>query len=112
MSEMALENLKRDVAVNDRNYRTYLEKVEDARILDDLNRQKSTSISVIQEATAPAEPVRPRKFLNIALGVILGAFAALGLAFVTELSAQSLSSPGSVERALGVPVLTTISLKR
>jgi polysaccharide biosynthesis protein PslE len=112
MSEMALENLKRDVAVNDRNYRTYLEKVEDARILDDLNRQKSTSISVIQEATAPVEPVRPRKLLNIALGVILGALAALGLAFVTEFSAQSLSSPGSVERVLGLPVLTTISLKR
>ena len=36
MSEMTIENLKRDVAVNDRNYRTYLEKVEDARILEDL----------------------------------------------------------------------------
>ena len=112
MTEMTLENLRRDVAVNDRNYRTYLEKVEDARILEDLNRQKSASISVIQEAAIPVEPVRPRKLLNVILGLILGAFAGLGLAFVAEFSAQGLSTPGSVERVLGLPVLTTISLKR
>jgi uncharacterized protein involved in exopolysaccharide biosynthesis len=112
MTEMTLENLKRDVEVNDRNYRTYLEKVEDARILEDLDRQKSASISVIQEAAVPVEPARPRKLLNIALGSFLGLLAGLGLAFVKESSAQTLSTPGSVERVLGVPVLTTISLKR
>jgi uncharacterized protein involved in exopolysaccharide biosynthesis len=112
MTEMTLENLKRDVAVSDRNYRTYLEKVEDARILEDLNRQKSANISVIQEPTVPVDPVRPRKLLNILLSLILGAIAALGIAFVSELSAQGLSTPGSVERALGLPVLTTIALKR
>jgi tyrosine-protein kinase Etk/Wzc len=112
MTEMTLENQKRDVAVNDRNYRTYLEKVEDARILEDLNRQKSANISVIQEAAIPVEPARPRKLLNITLGLVLGALAGLGLAFVTEFSAQGLSTPGSVERVLGLPVLTTISLKR
>jgi capsular polysaccharide biosynthesis protein len=58
------------------------------------------------------EPVRPRKLLNITLGLILGALAGLGIAFVTEFSAQGLSTPGSVERLLGLPVLTTISLKR
>jgi uncharacterized protein involved in exopolysaccharide biosynthesis len=112
MTEMALENLKRDMTVNDRNYRIYVEKVEDARILEDLNRQKSANISVIQEATVPAQPVKPRKLLNIALGILLGAFAGLGFAFVTEFSAQGLSTPESVERRLRLPVLTTIALKR
>jgi polysaccharide biosynthesis protein PslE len=112
MTEMTLDNLKRDVAVNDRNYRTYLEKVEDARILEGLNRQKSANISVIQEATVPVEPVAPRKLLNIVLGLLLGALAGLGIAVVSEFSAQGLSTPGSVERALGLPVLTTIALKR
>jgi len=112
MSEMELGNLKRDMAVNDRNYRIYVEKVEDARILENLNRQKSANISVIQQAAVPVEPVRPRKLLNITLGLILGALAGLGIAFVTEFSAQGLSTPGSVERLLGLPVLTTISLKR
>jgi uncharacterized protein involved in exopolysaccharide biosynthesis len=112
MTEMELGNLKRDMAVNDRNYRIYVEKVEDARILENLNRQKSANISVIQQATVPVEPVRPRKLLNIVLGLILGALAGLGIAFVTEFSAQGLSTPGSVERLLGLPVLTTISLKR
>ncbi len=112
MTEMAIENLKRDVAVNDRNYRNFLEKVEDARILEDLDRQKSANISVIQAATVPVEAVRPRKLLNVMLGLLLGAFASLGVAFVTEISAQGLTTPGSVERVLGLPVLTTIPLKR
>ena len=112
MTEMALENLKRDLAVNDRNYRIYVEKVEDARILEDLNRQKSANISVIQEATVPVTPVKPRKRLNIALGLILGALAGLGFAFASEFSAQGLSTPESVERRLRLPVLTTIALKK
>ena len=78
MTQMELENLKRDMAVNDKNYRTYVEKVEDGRILDDLNRQKSANISVIEEPTVPARPVKPRKLLNIALGLVLGLFAPSG----------------------------------
>jgi uncharacterized protein involved in exopolysaccharide biosynthesis len=112
MTEAALENLKRDVEVNDRNYRTYVEKVEDARILEDLNRQKSANISVIQEAAVPARPVKPRKMLNIALGLILGALSGLGFAFASEFSAQGLSTPESVERRLRLPVLAAIALKK
>ena len=36
----------------------------------------------------------------------------LGFAFVSEFSAQGLSTPESVERRRGLPVLTTISLRR
>ena len=43
---------------------------------------------------------------------MLGAFAGLGFAFVSEFSAQGLSTPESVERRLRLPVLTTIALKK
>jgi uncharacterized protein involved in exopolysaccharide biosynthesis len=112
LTQSELENLNRDVEVNDKNYRTYVEKVEDARILEDLNRQKSANITVIQAASVPVKPIKPRKKLNLALGLMLGAMAGLGFAFAAEFSAQGLSTPESVERRLGVPVLTTIALKR
>jgi uncharacterized protein involved in exopolysaccharide biosynthesis len=96
------------VASNERNYKTYLEKVEEARISDDLNRQKMANISVIQTASVPPKPVKPKKALNIVLGIILGAVSGLGLAFFSEYTNQGLSTPESAERRLGLPVLATI----
>ena len=108
LRENELQNLKREMSTNERNYKTYLEKVEEARISDDLNRQKMANISVIQAAAVPAKPVKPKKALNIVLGVILGAVSGLGLAFFNEYTNQGLSTPESAERRLGLPVLGTI----
>ena len=70
-----------------------------------------TNISVIQAASVPAKPIKPRKALNIALGIILGAFSGLGLAFFSEYMNQGLSTPESAERRLGLPVLGTVPYK-
>ena len=112
LRENELENLKRDVSSNERNYKTYLEKVEEARISDDLNRQKMANISVIQTASVPPKPIKPKKALNIVLGIILGAVSGLGLAFFSEYTNQGLSTPESAERHLGLPVLGTIPFKK
>jgi polysaccharide biosynthesis protein PslE len=112
LRENELENLKREMSTNEKNYKTYLERVEEARISEDLNRQKMTNISVIQEATVPPKPVKPRKALNIALSIIIGGVSALGLAFFSEYSAQGLSTPQSAEKHLGLPVLATVKYKK
>ena len=111
LKEKELVNLKREAATNDKNYRTYVDKLEEARISDDMNLQKMANVSVIQTATVPAKPVKPKKALNILLGIILGAVSGLGFAFFCEYSSQGLSTPGSVEKRLDLPVLTTISYK-
>ena len=111
LRENQLQNLKRELATNEKNYKTYLEKVEEALISDDLNRLKMTNISVIQAASVPAKPIKPKKALNIALGIILGAVSGLGLAFFSEYMNQGLSTPESAERRLGLPVLGTVPYK-
>ena len=111
LRENELQNLKREVASNERNYKTYLEKVEEALISDDLNRLKMANISVIQAAIAPAKPIKPKKALNVLLGIILGALSGLGFAFFSEYSNQSLSTPESAERRLGLPVIGTIPFR-
>ena len=90
LRENDLQNLKRELAANEKNYKTYLEKVEEALISDNLNRQKMANISVIQAATVPAKPIKPKKALNIALGIILGAVSGLGLAFFSEYTNEGL----------------------
>jgi len=106
-----LRNLQRDLSTNEKNTQTYVEKLEEARISDDLNRRKIANISVIQAPATPQKPVKPKKLLNLILGVLLGAFAGLGYAFFVEFTSQSFSTPEQVERRLGLPVLTSIALK-
>lgn len=112
LNEIKNQELKREVSNNDKNYRTYVDKLEDARISDDMNRQKMVNVSVIQAATIPAKPIKPKKALNILLGIILGAVSGLGYAFFSEYTSQGLSTPESVEKRLGLPVLTTIAYKK
>jgi uncharacterized protein involved in exopolysaccharide biosynthesis len=102
------QTLKREVASNEKNYRTYLERLEEARISEDMNRKKMANISVIQPAAVPAKPIKPKKALNILLGMILGAVSGLGFAFFSEYTSESFSTPEIAERQLALPVLTTI----
>jgi uncharacterized protein involved in exopolysaccharide biosynthesis len=111
LRENDLQNLKRELGANEKNYKTYLEKVEEALISDNLNRQKMANISMIQAAAVPQKPIKPKKALNIALGIILGAVSGLGLAFFSEYTNQGLSTPESAERHLGLPVLGTVPYK-
>ncbi len=108
----ALRNLQRELSTHEKNYQTYVEKLEEARISDDLNHQKIANISVIQAPATLQEPVKPKKLLNILLGVFLGAVFGLGYAFLIEFISQSFSTPEQVERRLGLPVLASIALKR
>ena len=111
LREKDLQGLKREVSTNDKNFRTYQDKKEEARISDEMNRQKLANISVIQAAVVPSKPIKPKKALNILLSIILGAVSGLGFAFLSEYTSQRFTSPDSVEQRLGLPVLVTIPLK-
>ena len=100
--------LKREVASNEMKVRTYLERLEEARIAEEMNRKKMAIVSVIQPAEVPAKPITPKKGWNILLGMILGAVSGLAAAFFSEYASESFSTPGIAERQLALPVLTTI----
>lgn len=110
-SETAVEDLKRDVSANERAFRIYTDKLAEALTLEDLNRQKSASISVIQEPTIPRRPGRPQKALIIAVALFLGMAAGLGLALLMELLAPGLYSPERAARELGLPVFAAVPFK-
>jgi uncharacterized protein involved in exopolysaccharide biosynthesis len=112
LAEKQLLDLKRVFAENEKNYKIYLDKSEDARIAEDMNRLKLANISTIQAASVPIRPIKPRKLLNIALSVVLGAVAALAFAFFSKHSSQSLTSPKDAETYLKLPVLAAVSEER
>jgi len=111
LNERKFQQLKREMASNEKYFRTYEDRFEEARISEDMNRSKLANVSVIQPAAVPVKPVRPKKMLNMLLSLFIGTFLGMGLAFVSEHLSQGLTTPDSAERRLGLPVLTTVSLK-
>ena len=105
-------NLKRDLGTQESNYKTYLGKFEESRIVDDMNIKKLSNVSVIENATVPIEPAKNNKRQYALLSVILGLGAALGLAYLREYVPQRLTTPLAAEKYLGLPVMVSIALKK
>lgn len=111
LRERELKKLKRTLVTNERNFETYLKKSEEARILQEMDQLKLANFSVIQMATAPIKPVRPKKAVNIFLGMVFGILFGLAVAFISEYMGQSLSSPDHAENRLGLPVIASFTYK-
>jgi len=106
--ETQMAQVQRDASIQEANYRKYDEKLEQARIDHALEMGKISNISVVQPATYPLKPVRPRKLLNLALGLFLGLFGGLGLAFFSETMDHTFKKPEDIEERLKLPTLATI----
>lgn len=66
---------------------------------------ETNNVRVVEAATPPLLPARPKKFLVRILSVVLGLGLGIGFAFVAESLDNRVRSPEDVERALGVPVI-------
>ena len=106
---MLHNQLQQEVDVDRQNYRLYLTKFEESRISDAMDSQKIASVHLIEPAQTPLKPVSPKVLLNLVLGLFLGAFGGLGLAFFLHYMDDSLETVEDVEEALDVPVLISIS---
>ena len=101
--------LQQEVDVDRQNYQLYLTKFEESRISDAMDSQKIASVHLIEPAQIPLKPVSPKVLLNLVLGLLMGAFGGLGLAFLLNFMDDSLNTVEDVENALGVPVLISIT---
>lgn len=111
MNESKIQNLRRELAIDEKNFRTYVDRHEDARISDALNKLKLSSISVIEAAVAPVKPIKSNKSLNVLIGLLLGMVFSIASAFFVENISKTFSDSESVERYLALPVLLTVPNK-
>jgi capsular polysaccharide biosynthesis protein len=72
--------------------------------------KKVDSVSIVDEAVAPANPVKPNKMLNILIALLVGLMAAGGLAFLLEYLDNTIKTSEEAEKILGIPVLGLIPL--
>jgi uncharacterized protein involved in exopolysaccharide biosynthesis len=106
--EKQIKELERQVAINEENYKLYLTKFEEARISESMDKQKIANISIIEPATPPLKPIKPKKRLNVLIGGFLGLFAGIGMAFLIEFINPVFRTREDVDQFLGLPVLATL----
>ncbi len=67
---------------------------------------------IVENASIPQQPSSPNKKMNLAIGLVLGVFGGMGLAFFREYLDNTISNPDETELVFDTPVLGTISRHR
>jgi len=97
--------LEQSIEFKQRTYNTLLEQYEYTRLNEAL---LDNAVTVIEPATLPKRPAKPRIPVNIALGVIIGIMGGVVLAMVRENLDTKLYTPKQVESTLQLPVVGRI----
>lgn len=107
--ETDLARLQRQVEIAEDEYQEYVDSRHRANIAAALDSGGVSNVSVVQPASLPIEPVKPRKLRNFVLSILLGLFGGIGFAFLLEFFDDSIKSRQDVARRLGLPVLATFT---
>jgi uncharacterized protein involved in exopolysaccharide biosynthesis len=110
LQENFVRDLRRELTSSEQMYEAYSKRLEEARITDDMDRQKMTSINVVEKASVPIAPVSPSKPLGffLAVSAVAGLGGGIVIAFMLESLGQGLMSAQKAEKRLNIPVLLVI----
>jgi capsular exopolysaccharide synthesis family protein len=81
--------------------------------INEINLNQQTlvnNVRVLEEAMLPQAPIRPRKALNLAAGLMLGLMLGFGTVFLIDYLDNTITSAEDIERYLGVPLLAMVPL--
>ncbi|MEW5801023.1 MAG: Wzz/FepE/Etk N-terminal domain-containing protein [bacterium] len=107
-TEVELNQLQRQIKIEEENFRLYRKKVEENRISDAMDTARFANISVIEPALTPLLPKPSMKMVKVFVAVVLGLAAGLGTALLFELMDHSIGTAEELEASLDLPVLGSI----
>jgi tyrosine-protein kinase Etk/Wzc len=103
--ELQLARLLRAKEVGESVYRLLLMKHEEAKITE---AGKIGNVRVIDPAQPPQFPIKPRKVLNFAIGLVVGLTLGVGLSFFLDSLDNSVKTVEDIEHNFELPVLGLI----
>ena len=106
--ERQLTETDRDIQQMEDSLRMLREKLEQARVIDELQSTSISNVHVFQPATFVERAVSPKKKILAAGCILLGLTTGVGLCFLRHTTSSSLRTRADVEHHLGVPVVSSI----
>lgn len=103
-----VEQLEFEVERRKNNYQLYLDKMEEARISAEKDRQQIANVVIAREATVPTEPWFPNPPLIIMLAIPFGLLLALSGAALAYVSDHSIKVPAELEKHTGIRFLGSL----
>ena len=97
--------LKREVDTNRELYDGLLQRMKEVGVAAGI---ANNNISVVDAAAVPQGPFSPSLSRNLALALVLGLFAGVGLAFLFEMLDDTVKSNADLEKLMNKPVLGVI----
>lgn len=107
--EAQASSLQREKETADDLQLTVLKRLKETGLASALT---ASNIRVVERATRPTSPVRPRTQLIWALSGVAGLALGVGVAFLSESLETRIRSRDEIERVLGVPVLGVVPVFR
>jgi succinoglycan biosynthesis transport protein ExoP len=101
--------LQREVDVAQHAYDALSSRATEIRLQSQLNQ---SSVAILDTATAPLHPYRPKPVLNIALALVFGSLLAAVLCSSAEVKDPRLRETAGLLEVVGLPVLVRIPAKR
>jgi uncharacterized protein involved in exopolysaccharide biosynthesis len=106
--EMKIVQLRRDVELEEANYRKYADNLEQARIDQALKLERISNIGVAQPATYEPRQVRPQPMLQLSLGLLASLVCGMGVAFAAEYLDRTIKTPRDLELQLQLAPLACV----
>jgi len=101
-----LNVLRRDIESAQRAFEVVSQRASQTTIESQTNQ---TNIAVLNPASPPPDPSKPRVLLNVLVSIFLGTLLGVGIALALELVNRKVRSTEDLVEALELPVLGTIS---
>lgn len=103
--ELALTRLMRNASVTAELYKMLLQKYEETRIQEAMN---VGNVRIVEEATLPEKPIRPKKLQNMLVAIVVGLMAGVGAAMFLEYLDDSIQTVEDAEEAVQLTTLGII----
>lgn len=105
--EFQLREFQREVDSNRALYDTFVTRLKEASATSDLD---SATARVVDSATVPVAPIKPKKALIVVLATFLAGLVGVGLVLLLEALNNTFKGTDDIENTLNLPVLGLLPL--
>lgn len=101
--------MKREVDTNKAIYQSLLERVKEIESMVGVD---SSNIYIVDRASLPILPYKPKVLLNLMLAIVVGLFSGIGLAFLMEHFEDTITDPDQIADRFQIPILGLIPFSK